>query len=57
MADDLVKQTLDDVVLRRQELMGVKRAFFVPNNKGTGGIFHVDGGKIAQVLKVRFRFR
>eukprot|EP01063_Lacrimia_lanifica_P004129 TRINITY_DN12306_c0_g1_i1.p1 TRINITY_DN12306_c0_g1~~TRINITY_DN12306_c0_g1_i1.p1 ORF type:complete len:2265 (+),score=849.66 TRINITY_DN12306_c0_g1_i1:87-6881(+) len=49
MLDDLIKRSVSEITLRRHELKGIKRAFFVPNNKGTGGVFHIDGGQLKQL--------
>eukprot|EP01064_Diplonema_japonicum_P028645 TRINITY_DN4438_c0_g2_i2.p1 TRINITY_DN4438_c0_g2~~TRINITY_DN4438_c0_g2_i2.p1 ORF type:complete len:2132 (+),score=607.99 TRINITY_DN4438_c0_g2_i2:66-6398(+) len=56
MFDDLLQRALNEIILRKAEIGGIKSVFFVPNQKGTGGVFHLDGGKIKQLLQVMHKF-
>eukprot|EP01060_Flectonema_neradi_P016378 TRINITY_DN2297_c0_g2_i1.p1 TRINITY_DN2297_c0_g2~~TRINITY_DN2297_c0_g2_i1.p1 ORF type:complete len:2044 (+),score=401.74 TRINITY_DN2297_c0_g2_i1:222-6134(+) len=56
MLDNLLKNALASVTLRKNDVAGITRAFFVPNQKGNGGMFHVEGGKIKQVVNTVYRF-
>eukprot|EP01059_Diplonema_ambulator_P005822 TRINITY_DN15603_c0_g1_i1.p1 TRINITY_DN15603_c0_g1~~TRINITY_DN15603_c0_g1_i1.p1 ORF type:complete len:1894 (+),score=647.98 TRINITY_DN15603_c0_g1_i1:783-5684(+) len=56
MMDDLLERSVQEITLRKAELGGIKKVFFVPNQKGTGGVFHMDGGKIRQALNVMHKF-
>ena len=56
MFDNLLKNALSSVTLRKNEVSGITRSFFVPNQKGNGGMFHVEGGKIKQVVNTIYRF-